>query len=121
MTATHARSIAAASIALAAFLAGCQKHTDTPTPTTSVGTSAPTAPAPAVTSNGSVAAPANAMPAPDTAITPQPPAAQAKRTDADGPTQATPKDLSKTEESANMPLSGQVNNHSTPATTNEQK
>ncbi|MDB5728766.1 MAG: hypothetical protein JWQ00_1971 [Noviherbaspirillum sp.] len=123
MTATYARrSTLLASMALVAMLAGCQKQTDAPKPTTSVGTSAPTAPAAAVTTtNQSVAAPASAMPAPDTAIAPQAPAAQAKTTDADGPTQATPKDLSKREESTNMPLAGQVNNHSTPATVNEQK
>jgi hypothetical protein len=123
MTATNAkRSAVVASMALIALLAGCQKQIDAPKPTTSVGTSAPTAPAAAVTTtNESVAAPASAMPAPDTAIAPQAPAAQSKTTDADGPTQATPKELSKTEESANMPLAGQVNNHSTPATTNETK
>jgi hypothetical protein len=62
------------------------------------------------------------MPAPDSALTPQQaPTAQAKSTDADGPTQATPKELSASEEKSNMPLAGQVNNHSTPATINETK
>jgi hypothetical protein len=120
MIAMHARSIAiAASMACIAILAGCQKTTDAPKPTTSMGTSAPTAPV--TTTNESVAAPASAMPTPDAAIAAQNPAPQAKNADADGPTQATPKDLSKAEESANMPLAGQVNNHSTPATVNEQK
>lgn len=97
-------------------LAGCGKQSDAPKPVTD------SAAAPASSSSSqSVAAPPTALPPSDASIKPSPPPAAAKSTDADGPTQATPKELSKHQETENMPLAGQVNNHSTPATTNEKK
>jgi hypothetical protein len=99
------------SILVSAFLAilliGCKK--------------AETPPVPKVDSGGSVAAPPTAMP-PSEASTP--PAAAGATTgsgDASGTTQANPKELSKEQESAAMPLSGQANNHSTAPAANEKK
>lgn len=79
------------------------------------------APAPSEPSS-SVAAPASTMPTPDAQMPAAPPdAAASSGGNANGPTQASPKELSKKEESSAMPLSGQTNNHSTPETTGEKK
>lgn len=96
--------------------AGCQKASDAPKPVTSdAGTSTPTA-------NASVAAPPSAMPRSDAAIKPADPAAPTVSGDAQNtPTQAQPTNLSKAEEKSTMPHSGQVNNHSTPDTTEPRK
>lgn len=78
-------------------------------------------PAPKLDSSSSVAAPNASMPPSDATITPSPPSGTHPNGDANGPTQATPKELSKDQESSAMPLSGQVNNHSTANTTSEKK
>jgi hypothetical protein len=113
MNKTISTCVAAAAMLLT--VTGCQKKTDAPKPAATVSGAASHSAAP------SVAAPPSALPPSDAAIKPSAPAAPPKTSDADGPTQATPKDLSKAQESGNMPLAGQVNNHSTPATTNEKK
>jgi hypothetical protein len=97
-------------------LAGCQKAADVPKPVTSdAGTSAPTA-------SASVAVPPAALPPSDAAIKPADPAAPAASGDAQNtPTQTRPTNLSKAEEQGTMPHSGQVNNHSTPETTEPRK
>ena len=103
---SFSRSILVSAV-LALVLVGCKKA-DTP-------------PAPKLDSSGSVAAPVSAMP-PSEASTP--PAAAGATTgsgDASGTTQANPKELSKEQESAAMPLSGQANNHSTAPAANEKK
>lgn len=91
---------------LAIVLSGCKK-----------------AEAPAVSPpSNSVAAPARTMPAPDAQMpAASPDAAASSGGNANGPTQASPKELNKKEESSSMPLSGQTNNHSTPDTTGEKK
>ncbi len=99
------------SILVSAFLAllliGCKK--------------AETPPTPKLDSSGSVAAPVSAMP-PSEATTPAAgPGATTGSGDASGPTQATPKELSKEQESSAMPLSGQANNHSTAPSASEKK
>jgi hypothetical protein len=109
-------AVLVATVVLPAFLAACQK-TDAPKPLTS---GASTSGASSTSSSQSVAAP-SAVPPSDASIKPSSPGAPPKISDADGPTQATPKELSKAQESGSMPLAGQVNNHSTPATTNEKK
>lgn len=83
-------------------------------------------PAPALggtTDSGSVAAPANSMPAPDAQMPGAPPdaATSSGSGDASGPTQASPQELSNKQESSSMPLPGQANDHSTPETTGEKK
>jgi hypothetical protein len=104
-----------AAVALLLSLAGCQKAGDAPKPV------AASSGASSASSSQSVAAPPSALPPSDAAIKPAPPGAPPKTSDADGPTQATPKELNKAQESGTMPLAGQANNHSTPATTNEKK
>lgn len=84
------------------------------------------APAPALsgsTNSGSVAAPANTMPAPDAQIPAAPPVDPAASSggNASGTTQANSQELTPKEESSSMPLSGQANNHSTPETTGKKK
>jgi hypothetical protein len=110
--------VAAAALLLA--MAGCQKQSDAPKPVTATS-GASTSGASSASSGKSVAAPPSALPPSDASIKPSAPGAPPKTSDADGPTQATPKDLNKAQESGTMPLAGQVNNHSTPATTNEKK
>lgn len=104
-----------AAVVLPLFLAGCQKQADAPKPVTS------TSGASSTSAGQSIAAPSSALPPSDAAIKSAPPPAPPKTSDADGPTQATPKELNKAQESGTMPLAGQANNHSTPATTNEKK
>jgi hypothetical protein len=108
-------SACVAAVAMLLAATGCQKKTDAPKPETAVSGAATCSAAP------SVAAPPSALPPSDASIKPSAPSAPQKTSDADGPTQATPKELNKAQESGNMPLAGQVNNHSTPATTNEKK
>jgi hypothetical protein len=105
-----------ASVALSLLLIGCQKAAEPPKPVTSN--------APSANANESVAAPPNAVPPSDASMKPAPSVASAGPTnsgDANGPTQATPKELDKAQESGAMPLTGQVNNHSAPVTTGEKK
>jgi hypothetical protein len=98
------------------LMAGCQRAADPPKPTTSSAPASTSQPSP----TASVAAPPASLPPSDAAI--KPPAAPATSSgNADGPTQANPTELSKAEEQAKMPLSGQVNNHSVPDTTGEKK
>lgn len=100
------RSILVSAV-LALVLVGCKKA-DTP-------------PAPKLDSSGSVAAPVSAMP-PSEASTPAAgPGATTGSGDASGSTQATPKELSKEQESSSMPLSGQANNHSTAPSVSDKK
>lgn len=112
---TNIGALLVAAVAWSALLTGCEKTTDAPKPETSTSAASSTSASP------SVAAPSQALPSSDAAMQPKPPAAAPKTSDADGPTQATPKELSKEQESGTMPLAGQANNHSTPATTNETK
>lgn len=93
---------------LVALLAGCERAETPPAPKTgeSPGTS------------GSVASP----PVPETSAPPASPGStMGDSGDASGPTQAHPKDLTRQEESATMPNSGQVNNHSTANPITDQK
>lgn len=89
------------SILVSAFLAilliGCKKA-ETP---------------PAPTMEDSVAAPASSLPPSDGNLSPAPPSTTSSSGDASGPTQVNPKELSKHEESTQMPMPGQANNHST--------
>jgi hypothetical protein len=91
------------SILVSAFVAmlliGCKK--------------AETPPTPKMDSSGSVAAPVTSMPSSEASTPPAAPGAGTGSGDASGTTQASPKELSKEQESASMPLSGQANNHST--------
>lgn len=95
------------------FLTGCEKASEPPTPATSTSESA----APA---QSSVAAPPSAVPPSDAAM--KPPAQEASSSgDAGVPSQIAPGTLTKAEEQKSMPQSGQVNNHSVPNTTAQQK
>ncbi len=89
----------------AMLIAGCQKASEPPKPTASIETS-PSA-------DKSVAMPSNVLPPSDSAIAPAAP--NATTADAGKASQANPKELDKQQESAAMPMPGQVNNHSTPA------
>lgn len=82
---------------LAILLTGCKK--------------AEAPPAPAM--EGSVAAPQSALP-PSDATLPATPYSTSSSGNAGGPAQTDPKELTKQQESTDMPLSGQANNHSTP-------
>jgi hypothetical protein len=95
------------------FLAGCEKASDPPQPMTSTSGTV-TSPA------ESVAAPPTALPPSDAAIKPSTPDAPSSG-NAGTPTQANPGTLSKAQEQATMPHSGQVNNHSVPNTTGQSK
>ncbi|MDO9419260.1 MAG: hypothetical protein Q7T66_01220 [Herminiimonas sp.] len=81
---------------LATLLIGCKKA-ETP---------------PAPTMGGSVASPESALPPSDSAL-PAAPASTSDSGNANGPAQTNPKELTKQQESTDMPLSGQANNHST--------
>lgn len=80
---------------LATLLIGCKKAEAPPTPTTS-----------------SVAVPETALP-PSDATLPATPSATSSSGNASGPAQTDAKELTKQQESTDMPLSGQANNHST--------
>jgi hypothetical protein len=98
----------------AMMAAGCQK---TPEPKTSATTTeAPVAPV-SQSSSTSVALPKDKMPQSDAAIAPQAPGATASSGDSGTPSQVRPEQLSKQQEQSSLPMSGQVNNHSTPNTT----
>jgi hypothetical protein len=94
----YTRSILASAF-VAILLIGCKK--------------AETPPVPKMDSSGSVAAPVTSMPPSEASTPPAAPGAVTGSGDASGTTQASPKELSKEQESAAMPLSGQANNHST--------
>jgi hypothetical protein len=95
------------SVVLATLLFGCKK-TDVP-------------PKPTLGSSGSVAIPAASLPKSDAAIPAATPSTATNNGDANGPSQANPKELSKQQESSDMPLSGQANNHSTANPVGEKK
>jgi hypothetical protein len=95
----------------ALFLVGCQKASEPPKPAASTSGTA-------VSPSQSVAAPANAVPPSDAATKP-PAESTSSSGDAQTPTQANPTTLSKTQEQASMPHTGQVNNHSAPDKTPE--
>lgn len=95
------------------FLAGCEKASEPPKPTSSTSeAAAPTQ---------SVAAPPSAVPPSDSTIKPTGPQGAPGSGNAGTPTQANPAELTKKEEQAAMPQSGQVNNHSVPDTTSQKK
>ncbi len=81
---------------LATLLIGCKKAETPPAPTMS----------------DSVAAPTSALP-PSDATLPAVPSSTSSSGNASGPAQTDPKELTKQQESTDMPLSGQANNHST--------
>lgn len=93
------------------FVAGCQKASEPPQPVTSTSGTI-------TSSTGSVAASPSAVPPSDAAIKPFTSAAPSSG-DAETPTQVNPAKLSKAQEQATMPHSGQVNNHSVPDTTSQ--
>jgi len=84
---------------LATLLIGCKKA------------ETPTAPTPTV--SDSVAAPVSSLPMSDGKLSPAPSSVTSSSGNSSGPTQASSKELTKFEESTQMPLPGQVNNHST--------
>lgn len=88
------------SILVSAFLAilliGCKKA-ETP---------------PAPTMGGSVAAPTSTLPSSDSKL-PATPYGTSSSGNAGGPAQTDSRELTKQQESTDMPLSGQANNHST--------
>jgi hypothetical protein len=90
---------------MALLLVGCDRMKPTPKPVSSV-TGANEA-------GRSEALPPSALPPSDASIKPTDPTMQTGAVPS-STSQANPKDLSKLEESASMPLPGQVNNHSTP-------
>jgi hypothetical protein len=110
MKKTH---VCVSALALLLAVTGCNK-TPTPAPKTSA--------APAESSSASVALPPNQVPASDATIPPSASSGSSgvSSSNAGGPSQQRPVELGKTQNEANMPLSGQVNNHSVPDTT-EQK
>ncbi len=89
---------------LATLLVGCKKAETPPTP--ALGET-----------SGSVAAPENTVPPPDAQIPVAGSGAATGSGDFNGPTQANPAELTKEEESTEMPLPGQANAHSVPDTT----
>jgi hypothetical protein len=93
---------------LAIVFTGCKKADAPPAPTTGDSVTAPAA----STAGGSVAAPASSLP-PSDATLPAAPAVTSSSGNAAGPAQTDPKELTKQQESTDMPLSGQANNHST--------
>ncbi|MGV8897856.1 MAG: hypothetical protein ACOH2B_01250 [Burkholderiaceae bacterium] len=102
----------ARSVLISAFLAtlliGCKKAETPPAPTLGE-------------TSGSVAAPENTVPPPDAHMPAAGSGAMTGSGDASGPTQADPAELSKEQESTEMPMPGQANTHSTPDTTDEKK
>ncbi len=94
-----------AAFLMVALLAGCDKINQPPKPVSSTAV---------INDSGkSEALPPGAMPASDASMKPAAPDASAGKT-SDTASQASPKELSKAEESVSMPMPGQVNNHSTP-------
>jgi hypothetical protein len=89
------------------LIAGCEKFTEPPKPSSAAITSN--------TANESVALPAKALPPSDSSISVAPSTSSTAAGDkATTSSQANPKELSKQQETAAMPMPGQVNNHSTP-------
>ncbi|CAL63554.1 hypothetical protein; putative exported protein [Herminiimonas arsenicoxydans] len=97
-----------ASLFLATLLIGCKKAEAPPTPKLEGAT-------------GSVALPASSLPASDGKLPDQPATGTSDSGNAYGSTQADSKELTKEQESAAMPLSGQANNHSTPNPAEQKK
>jgi hypothetical protein len=106
-----------AGLVLLFLTAACNKADAPPTPTAS---SAPPA-AEATAPSGSVAAPTSSLPAPDASMPPAAPAGPSASGQSDSASQASPKSLDKGTESAQMPLPGQVNNHSVPQPIGEKR
>lgn len=90
---------------LATLLIGCKKAETPPAPTMSDSAAAPSM-------GDSVAAPPSALPPSDASL-PATPAVTSSSGNASGPAQTDAKELTKQQESTDMPLSGQANNHST--------
>jgi hypothetical protein len=83
---------------IGAALSGCKKADAPPAPKTS----------------GSVALPQSSLPGSDANMRPAAPSdTRSDNGDANAPAQNNPSSLNKEQESSGMPLSGQVNNHST--------
>lgn len=97
-----------ASLFVATALIGCKKAEAPPTPKLE-GTT------------GSVALPATSLPPSDGKLPNQPASGTSDSGNAYGTSQATPTELTKEQESASMPLSGQANNHSTTDTAAQKK
>lgn len=95
------------------YLAGCQKASEPPQPTTSASGAAGS-------QSESVAAPPVARPPSDATIA-SPAQTAPSSGDAGAPTQVNPNQLTKEQEKTDMPHSGQVNNHSVPDTTSQTK
>jgi hypothetical protein len=91
------------------LLAACQKQ---PEPKTA---------APAAPPSASVAAPPSQTPPSDASIPPATPPGKTSSGDAATPTQANPSTLTKEQEQASMPHTGQTNTHSSPETVGEKK
>lgn len=90
--------------------AACNRTPETPkVESTAGGTSTPTG-------DRSVALPQSSVPPSDASIPPPASASTQGSGDANSATQANPAELQKSQEQANMPMSGQVNNHSVPET-----
>ncbi|HTH45133.1 MAG TPA: hypothetical protein VL528_08625 [Oxalicibacterium sp.] len=101
MTLTH--TVLACAL-VAAAVTGCKKADTPPAPQTSTSTS----------TSGSVALPESSRPPSDASMsTAAPSNTPLDNGNANAPAQNSPKALTKEEESTAMPLSGQVNNHST--------
>lgn len=94
-------------VVLGLLVIGCDKAKEPPKPTASGNASTP--------ADKSVAASSGALPPSDASIKSAPAAGTAANADPTVTSQASPKELSKQQESTAMPLPGQVNNHSTPA------
>jgi hypothetical protein len=91
------RSILACAL-VAATLSGCKKADAPPAPQTS----------------GSVALPQSSVPSSDANLPPSSPSTNTSDNgNANAPAQNNPSTLNKEQETSGMPLSGQVNNHST--------
>jgi hypothetical protein len=104
---------AATMILLAGLTAGCDRmRSDSPKPVAESEKGKP--------AEQSVALPPSQLPQSDGAIKPAMPDVAGSSGQATSQTQSTPKELSKQQEQASMPLSGQVNNHSTPESTDKQ-
>lgn len=95
------------------YLAGCEKASEPPKPTSSTSEAA--------TPTQSVAAPPSAVPPSDAAIRPTGPQGAPTSANAGTPTQANPTELTKREEQTAMPQPGQANDHSVPDTTSQKK
>jgi len=113
-----------ATMLLAALTAGCDRTRDTPK---TVAASEQAKQAENKQAQESVALPPSSLPPSDASIKPATPDVSGSSGQsgtsgqATSQTQSTPKTLDKPQEQASMPLSGQVNNHSTPESTDSKQ